>query len=175
MIRVGEFVGRADMAGAYEKLRRGEVFVVPWPKQRVASLRHRICRVLERAVGARFVVEVEMGFRALPEYELRKAGVGLIERERWERAEVAEYIFGAPEIVIEVESPSNTAREFREKEDLCLANGSISFWVVYPDLREVTVAYAEGSRTYREGDVIELRGIAEGRVAVADLLGPAAR
>jgi hypothetical protein len=39
----------------------------------------------------------------------------------------------------------------------------------------VTVAYAEGSRTYREGDVIELRGIAEGRVAVTDLLGRAAR
>jgi hypothetical protein len=119
VIRVEEFVGRADIAGAYEELRHGEVFVVPWPKQRVAS---------------QFVVEVEMGFRALAEYELRKAGVGLIERERWEKAEVAEYIFGAPEIVIEVESPSNTAREFREKEDLCLANGSISFWVVYPDL-----------------------------------------
>ena len=175
MIRVEEFVDRADIAGAYEELRHGEVFVVPWPKQRVASLHHRIRTVLARAVGARFVVEVEMGFRALPEYELRKAGVGLIERGRWERAEFADYIFGAPEIVIEVESPSNTAREFREKEDLCLANGSISFWVVYPDLREVTVAYAEGSRTYREGDAIELRGIADARVSVADLLGPVAR
>ena len=172
MIQVDEFVERADIEGAYEELRHGEVFVVPWPKQREASARHRICRVLEREVGLRFVVEVEMGFRALPEYELRKAGVGVIECGRCDRAEVADYIFGAPEIVIEVESPANTAREFREKEDLCLANGSISFWVVYPDLREVTFAYAEGSRTYREGDVIELRGIAEGRVAVAELLGP---
>lgn len=94
---------------------------------------------------------------------------------RRDRAEVAECICGAPEIVIEVESPSNTAREFREKADLCVANGSISFWVLYPDLREVTVAYSEGSRTYREGDVIDLRGIAEGRVAVAEMLGPAAR
>lgn len=64
MIRVGEeFVGRADIVGAYEELRHGEVFVVPWPKQREASLRHRICRVLERAAGKGFVVEVEMGFR----------------------------------------------------------------------------------------------------------------
>lgn len=79
-MRVEEFVGRPDIAGAYEELRHGEVVAVRWPMQREASLRHRIRGVLEGAVGAGYVVEVEMGFRALPEYELRKAGVGVIER-----------------------------------------------------------------------------------------------
>ena len=175
LITVAEFLERPEVPGGYEELRQGEVFMVAWPKQRHSSLQHRIRALLERQIGDGLVALMEMAFIACPDHDLRRADVGVIRRDRLERAEVEGYITGAPEIVIEVESPSNTAREFREKEDLCLANGSISFWVVYPDLREVTFAYAEGSRTYREGDVIELRGIAEGRVAVADLLGPAAR
>lgn len=175
LITVAEFLERPEVPGGYEELRQGEIVMVAWPKHGHTSLQHRIRTVLERTLDSSFVVDKEMAFRALPEHEIRRAEVGVIRLSRWDAAERDGYITGAPEIVIEVESPPNTAREFREKEDLCLANGSISFWVVYPDLREVTVAYAEGSRTYREGDVIELRGISEAREAVADLLGPAAR
>lgn len=175
LITVAEFLERPEVSGGYEELRQGEVFMVAWPKQRHSSLQHRIRDLLVGCIGDGYAALMELAFVPSAGPDMRRADVGVISRARLQRAEVDGYVSGAPEIVIEVESPSNTAREFREKEDLCLANGSISFWVVYPDLREVTVAYAEGSRTYREGDVIELRGIAEWRVAVADLLGPAAR
>ncbi|MFN0102396.1 MAG: Uma2 family endonuclease [Bryobacteraceae bacterium] len=172
LITVAEFLERPDVPGGYEELRRGEVYVVAWPNQGHASLQHRMRKVLERVIGDSVVVTTEMAFRARPEYELRRADIGVIGVSRWEQTDENDFIKGAPEIVIEVESPSNTAREFREKEDLCLANGAVEFWVVYPDLRTVTVAVAEGSRTYRDGEEIELRGFAEKRVAVSELLGP---
>ena len=63
-------------------------------------------------------------------------------RERWDGIE--DYLFGAPELVIEVLSPSNTASEMRDKRKLCLANGSVEFWVVDPEQREVEVSTPDG-------------------------------
>ena len=146
--------------------------MVAWPKYRHGRLQHRIRDLLVRVIGDTVEVEIEMAFRALPEFEIRRADIGVISVARGDRAEEEGYVSGAPEIVIEVESPSNTAREFREKEALCLETGAFAFWVVYPDRREITVAVAEGSRAYRDGDEIELRGFGNKRVAVSELLGP---
>ena len=52
-------------------------------------------------------------------------------------ADPEDNIRGAPELVIEVLSPSNTAAEIYEKEQICLANGAQEFWVVDPDRRQV--------------------------------------
>ena len=172
LITVAELLARPEIAAGYEELRNGEIAFVEWPRFWHSSLQHRIQDVLQRAIGNTVIAFPGLPFRARPEYELRRAGVGVISRERWEGADPDDFIRGSPEIVIEVELPSNTAREFREKEDLCLATGSIAFWVVYPDLRMVTVAVAEGGRTYRDGDEIELRGFAGKRVAVSELLRP---
>ena len=146
--------------------------MVAWPKQPHAEVQYSIQMELIRVIGDAAMVRIEMAFRARPEFEIRRADVGVVGVARMKMALKAGYISGAPEIVIEVESPSNTAREFSEKKDLCLANGAIAFWVVYPDLREITVAFSEGSRTYRDGDEIELRGFGDKRVAVTELLGP---
>lgn len=172
LITVAEFLDRPEPVGGYEELRQGEIYTVTFPKLPHARLQRRIEMALLSIVGEDAVVQIEMAFCASPENELRRADIAVISSARWEKDEETGYISGAPEIVIEVESPSNTAREFREKEDLCLANGAIAFWVVYPDLREITVAFSEGSRIYRDGDEIELRGFGDKRVAVTELLGP---
>ena len=172
LVTVAEFLDRPDVAGGYEELRQGEVFMVAFPRYRHGEVQFRIQMALIEVIGEVARVRVEMAFRARPEFEFRRADIGVISVARAEVADEEGYISGAPEIVIEVESPSNTAREFREKEALCLANGALAFWVVYPDRREVTVAVAEGRRTYHDGDEIELRGFGEKRVAVSELLGP---
>ena len=74
-----------------------------------------------------------MPFAPLPEYELRVADVAYLSPERFAQADPEDYIRGAPDLVIEVLSPSNTAAEIYEKEKLCLENGSREFWVVDPE------------------------------------------
>jgi len=54
--------------------------------------------------------------------------VAFVSTDRWEKTD--RYFEGAPEIVIEVLSPSNTAAEMMDKEQLCLENGAKEFWAL---------------------------------------------
>ncbi len=64
---------------------------------------------------------------------------------------------GAPELVVEVLSPSNSASEIFEKEELCLENGCQEFWVVDPKRHVVKVSTPDGaSKTYQTGQKIPL-------------------
>jgi Uma2 family endonuclease len=121
------------------------------------NIQRRLRMLLEGFAGEQGVVDTEMAFRALPEYELRVADVAFVSRERWERADGDDNIRGAPELVIEVLSPSNTVSEINDKEKLCLENGSLEFWVVDPGLRQVKVATPSGiTTTYGVGQEIPL-------------------
>jgi Uma2 family endonuclease len=100
---------------------------------------------------------IELAFRALPEYELRVADVAYITHERAASIAGDDNLHGAPDLVIEVLSPSNTAREIKEKADLCLANGCRQFWAVDSRLRQIAVSTPDGlTRIYRSGESIPL-------------------
>jgi len=59
--------------------------------------------------------------------------------------------------VIEILSPSNTVAQMRDKKKLCLENGSVQFWEVDLDYREVEVSTRNGpAMTYRMGQLIPL-------------------
>jgi Uma2 family endonuclease len=61
------------------------------------------------------------------------------------------YIQGAPEIAIEVVSPSESAAYLRIKTAAYLANGSRSVWIVFPEVRSVMV-YTSDSLRELKGD-----------------------
>ena len=62
---------------------------------------------------------------------------------------------GAPDIAVEVVSPSDTAAEIARKVAEYLAAGSQRVWVVYPAGRRVVVHRADGSvLSYGGDDVI---------------------
>ena len=62
---------------------------------------------------------------------------------------------GAPDIAVEVVSPSDTAAELARKVAEYLAAGSQRVWVVYPSVRQVLVHRADGSvLSYGGDDVI---------------------
>ena len=64
---------------------------------------------------------------------------------------------GAPDLVIEVLSPSNTASEIIDKKTLCLENGSREFWVVDSEHRQVEVSTPDGlTVTYKAGQQVPL-------------------
>jgi Uma2 family endonuclease len=69
----------------------------------------------------------------------------------------------APDLAVEVISPSETADEIREKVRDFLGAGTPLVWVVYPRTREVVVHTGDGlARTYGEDDVIEYPDVLPG-------------
>ena len=75
---------------------------------------------------------MEVSFRPFPEHELWAADVAYLSAARFRQADPEDNIQGAPDLVIEVLSPSNTASEMLDRERICLANGAREFWVVDP-------------------------------------------
>src|SRR5579863_2074036 len=89
-----------------------------------------------------------MTFRPLPEHELWRADVGFVLAERADQVGDDEYLSGAPDLVVEVLSPSNTADEMDYKRTTCLENGCSCFWVVNPKRKLVSVTEGNLTRHY---------------------------
>jgi Uma2 family endonuclease len=150
------------------ELHNGELVQVTKPKLKHHVLQEHLLEMLRTASAGNGHVSMELAFRALPEYELRVADVAYVSQERWDQIDLEDYLHGAPDLVIEVLSPSNTAAEMAEKEKLCLENGSKEFWVVYPKLRQVKVSTPDGiTTTYRDGQEIPLRLLGGGTLQVS--------
>ncbi len=155
--------------GTYHELHYGELVHVTIPKLRHQIRQNRIADVLKPLVGGRGVVMLEFGFRALPEHEARRADVAFISMARYRAALDADEFFGAPDLVIEVLSPSNTASEMDDKEKLCFANGCREFWHVDEDRHVVRVTRVDRPvRWYGAGETIEA-GVLGASVSVDEL------
>lgn len=154
LITVEELRKLDDPPGAYLELHHGEMVQVTRPRLKHIRLQRILQQVLEGVTKSFGEVVVELPFRTHPEHDLRVADVALVSWDRWNSLD--EDLFGAPELVIEVESPSNSARELKEKAQLCFASGCLEFWTVYPDLGLVEVSTPDGkSVQYRQGDMIQ--------------------
>ena len=57
------------------------------------------------------------------------------------------YFIGAPELAIEIVSPSETATMLQRKVELLLGAGAQAVWVIYPDSQTVTVHLPNGTST----------------------------
>ena len=154
------------------ELRHGELVKVTPPKLKHALIQNRLVDRLRTAARPGGLVSMELGFRALPEHELRSADVGFVTKERMESADPEDNLHGAPDLTIEVLSPSNTAAEMNEREKLCLENGCQEFWTVDAKLRQVKVSTPDGiTTTYRAGQEIPLRIFGAGSLNVDAIWG----
>ncbi len=87
---------------------------------------------------------MEFAYRPEPEFELRAADVAVISHARAKAIDGDDNLHGAPDLVIEVKSPSNRRGKLSELAALCLNNGAYEFWVVDMDKRSVTVTRRDG-------------------------------
>jgi Uma2 family endonuclease len=146
-----------DDGPVYHELRHGELVEVTRPKLKHSLVQRSIRRLLEQFAEPTSFVDVEVAFRPLPQYELWVADVAYVSTERFKAADPEDNIRGVPELVVEVLSPSNTAAEIYDREQICLANGGLEFWVVDLDRRQVKVATPDGrTMTYQSGQEIRL-------------------
>ena len=157
----------ADSGPVYHELHHGELVTVTRPKLKHSLIQRILRRLLEQVAESGSLVEVELAFRPLPEHELWVADVAYLCAEKFREADPEDNIRGVPELVIEVLSPSNTAAEIYEKEQICLANGAQQFWVVDADRRQVKVSTPDGHTiTYQSGQEIPLPLFAGAKIVV---------
>jgi len=65
---------------------------------------------------------------------------------------------GAPDMIVEILSPSTGKRDMTEKFVLYEESGVKEYWIVYPDSKAVTVFLLQDDGKYDAGTVYELEG-----------------
>ena len=167
LITVERFRQLPESGGFACELHHGEVARMTRPRAAHWDLQLRLTDLL-RAELPGFVIGMEFPFRAVPEFDLRAADVAAVTRERYAAIDPEDNLHGAPDLVIEVKSPSNTPPKLQELASLCLANGAIQFWIVDRSLKSITVVQRDGSReTYGVGAEISLAAFGGASLAVA--------
>ena len=156
-----------DSGAVYHELRHGEPIAVTRPKYKHYVIQRRIRDLLPEAAPGRGLVDIEFAFRPVAEHELRVADVAYLSAERERAIDPDDNLRGAPEIVIEILSPSNTVSEIFDKEKLCLENGALEFWVVDPERKQVKVSTPGGHTiTYKSGQTMALEVLGNSTLAV---------
>lgn len=154
------------------ELHYGELVEMTQPKYNHQRLESKLRDILEVKLGSRWVAQTECPYRGTPEYDSRSADVGVVSKERNDEAESLDELFGAPDLVIEILSPSNRAGEMDDKEAFCLAHGCQSFWRINPPRRTVKVTDANGHvKLYREGESIGLAPFSSESISLEEIFG----
>ncbi len=166
LMTVAEYEQIPNPPGGVYELYHGELVEVPFPQQPHVRAQWQLRRLLEAAAGHTGVVDKEVPYRPLPEHECWGADVAYLTRARWDASD--RYLTGAPELVVEVLSPSNKAAVLHEKRKICLENGTREFWVVNTDLCQIEVSTPDGhSVTYKSCQQIPL--FFGGQIAVDEI------
>ena len=167
---VAEFEKLPERQNVREELYHGEVVTTPPPTMGHNRAEHRLVSALQRLLGDAAYVAAEVPFRPLPEYEVWVADVAFLSREREANTADNEWVSGAPDLVIEILSPSNTAVKMDERRAICLENGCKQFWVVDHERKTIDVSTPDGKTiTYRRDEQIDLAEFGGGMLRLADI------
>ncbi|HEV2689306.1 MAG TPA: Uma2 family endonuclease [Bryobacteraceae bacterium] len=97
----------------------------------------------------------DTGFR-LRDDTVRCPDVSFVRRERVPAIRRRGFGDGAPDLAVEIFSPSDSVRQLMRKVKQYFAAGCHTVWVVYPEQREINVLEASGAdRLLKADDVIE--------------------
>jgi len=146
--------------GSQQELVRGEIVIMPPP----GGLHGVTCSKVDRRLGA-FVDAAGIGTVACNDTgfiternpdSVRGPDISYWSKERLREVPVG-YIEAAPDLLVEVLSPSNTSQQIREKLKEYFAKGVRLVWVIAPEDRTLTIY-----RTPDEGRVLHESATATG-------------
>jgi Uma2 family endonuclease len=167
LLTVEEFFERDDLPEdrRYE-LDEGEIvdLTLPSPNHnRIADQIGDLLKAWTRRSGHGRVYPASTPF-ALSLDTLRGPDVSFIRKERLESFNEDKPFPGAPDLVVEVVSPSDRRSQLMKKVMQYLSAGAQEVWLVYPKLQTVWAIRERDERTFRSGDTVEtpvLPGFAE--------------
>lgn len=139
-ITIEEF-DKLDLAPDQEwELHNGEIVGMSHPSIIHRYLQDRMCNLLRQALPDAAVL-VEYSFQIESTNDKRSADIGLTTKERDQVARKVGSLSGAPELVVEVLSPSNTVVALRKYRRLCFKYGTKIFLLVGPEDNSVEVYF----------------------------------
>jgi len=149
---VEEFA-RLPADGARHEINAGELITLPPPK----SLHSRLARSVFIALDAflqkdgRREVYQEAGYTLSREpLTIRQPDVSVLSKARIEETPEDGYFEGAPELAVDIVSPSDPAEDLQIKVRQYLSAGAKQVWVLYPKTKDIHV--------FKAGQLLELSG-----------------
>lgn len=175
----GELAGLPDDDFRYE-LDEGELIRMPPPGEEHGWVVNRLYgRLFNHAANGGFgTTYVETGFLLARDPDVVRApDIAFLGRERLPAPVDAAsgYILGAPDLAIEIQSPSQAPADVDKKVRQYLAAGARAVWVVSPRRRQAAVhRRSENPVTLSERDYLEAPDLLPGlRILLAEILKPA--
>jgi Uma2 family endonuclease len=162
-----------DDASVQVELDEGELITMPPAGFEHGECENQIMFLLAKHVRKNKlgkVVTGDTGFR-LNDRTVLAPDVAFVRQDRVEAVRSKSFANGAPDLAVEIFSPSDGIRQSTRKVKQYLAAGCHTVWVVYPKSKKVDVFEASGAvRTFRSGDRLEAPQLLPGfSVKVADL------
>ena len=103
---------------------------------------------------------------------LRGPDLSFLRADRARRVDPKPDIDGAPDLVIEVVSPTDSAQDLNRKVHQYLHSGAQEVWVAHPDTREIYVHDASGVRRLGAHQVLESQALLPGFSIPVETLFP---
>ena len=122
------------------ELHNGELVGVTFPALIHRRLQQRLVDIF-RPLFPHAEVLTEFPFQIRERLDVRSADVGVASPERFRRED--RILTGAPDLVVEVLSPSNSLPKLKQYRRVCFESGTSVFWVVDPDDNTVDVYLRE--------------------------------
>jgi Uma2 family endonuclease len=108
------------------------------------------------------VYGAETGFK-LSDDTVRAPDVAFVRKERLAAVHRKGFGKGAPDLAVEIFSPSDSVRQLMRKVRQYFSAGCHTVWIVYPERREIQVLEAAGAdRLLRAGDSLEAPALLPG-------------
>ena len=167
---------RLAREGRRAELVRGDLIVMTPAGGRHGQVAHRVGllignHVLDRNLGRVFAAETGFLLQRDPD-TVRAPDVAFVAADRLEADEIpAGFPEMAPDLAVEVVSPSDSAPTVQAKVDDWLAAGTRLVWVIDPEARSVTVHRpARPAEVFLESDTLDGAPVlSDFRVSVRDL------
>lgn len=137
-----EEFARLPKDGACHEMNAGELLTLPPPKPLHSRLTRAIFLKIQTALGPRGLDEAfqEAGYiLSRNPLTIRQPDISVISRERIRATSPDSYFEAAPELAIEVVSPSDSAEDLDVKTKQYLESGAQQVWILYPKTQTIHV------------------------------------